>query len=288
MSSMRKSDLVLAALSGLFILAMTTLHYGNKALERELAASNQQCQQRIERVRGNYRAEIDDLLQYLRIQYDFMAADANTQPRQDRKSQQPPAEKLDPEQAMHRKYHYMYEQMDYPEPVKEMLRQLLLEREQLAATGVMSSEQTGAIDAQIGELLGSEGYQDYQILRESDAEQHHLREFAASLSESAPLSEEQERSLLFAKLRHKQNFQRALHDTGFYQQNLGEEGRAYARNGIIKALDEYKYNYLNEARSLLNSEQFTKLRNYESTEFNWEQQRLLRQIDAKPSQPHHQ
>lgn len=87
--------------------------------------------------------------------------------------------------------------------------------------------------------------------------------------------------MLFTKLRHKQVFRRVLSESGFYQQQLSAEARDYVRNSIQRALENYKNNYLQEVRQLLNSEQFAKLQKYETAEFNWELDRLLKQIDAK-------
>lgn len=284
MSSLGKSDLALAVLCGLLALCMISLHTGAETLRRELATNSMQCAQRIDRLRENYRAEIEDLKQYLQDRHRFAAgvnaAVLTAQQRQ-------PGD-TDAEQApdVERKYRYMYEVMDQRETVREMLRQLLLDRERLAASGERG-EQMGALEAQIGELLGAGGYQEYQVLKDSDSEQHHLREYAESIRESAPLSQEQDRSLLFAKLKHKQAFQRALVGAGLYQEYLTNEGQEYARMVVRRAVQEYRDNYLNEVRPLLSSEQYTKLMNYETTEFGWELQRLMRQIDAKANGPHY-
>jgi hypothetical protein len=146
---------------------------------------------------------------------------------------------------------------------------------------VMNAEQLAYIEAQIGELLGAGGYQNYQILKDSDAEQHHLREYATSVSAKSPIDQAQERSLLFTKLRHKQLFHLALRTAGFYQPRVSGENRENLRRLIPRALEEYKNNYLREVRPVLSDEQYRALEKYENTEFNWELERQLKQLDAR-------
>lgn len=282
--STRKFNLILGALSLLFLPGLLSLHNRNLALERALADNRLQCEQRTERLRRDLQAETEDLQQYLQTRYNLRASTALTAARKEPGLQETPAEEWTPERV-ERKYSFMSDMSDR-ESVKVMLLQLLLERERLAAAGEFG-EQMGALEGQIGELLGAGGYQEYQMLKDSDPEQHHLREYAASVSESAPINREQERSILFAKLRHKQTFRRVLLESGFYQQQLTAEGRDYARNAVRRALAEYRSNYLNEARPLLSAEQFARLEKYETTEFNWELERLLKQIDAKPAMTHY-
>lgn len=281
MLSTRKFNLILAALSVLLLLSLTSLHNRARALERELAAHRLQCEQRIERLRRDFQAETEDLQQYLQTRYNFKASGAKTPAQSETDPQQTAGDDPDPgePQAVERKYRFMSDLSDR-ESVKVMLLQLLQERERLAAAGEFG-EQMGILEGQIGELLGVVGYQEYQMLKDSDPEQHHLGEYAASVSEFAPINHEQERSMLFTKLRHKQVFRRVLSESGFYQQQLSAEARDYVRNSIQRALENYKNNYLQEVRQLLNSEQFAKLQKYETAEFNWELDRLLKQIDAK-------
>jgi hypothetical protein len=286
MLSTPKINLILAALSTLLLAVLTWLHQSKLAQERALAANRQQCEQRIERLRSDFEAETEDLRQYLQTQYNFSAASPRTASRAESSSLPPPAGDWDPEevQSVDRKYRYMYESLDR-DSVREMLRLLLLEREQMIAAGNVGGQQIAAVEAQIGELLGAGGYQEYQLLKNSDSEQHHLREYAASLSGSAPINQEQERSLLFTKLRHKLAFHRALHDAGFYRHELPAEALEYTRNSVRKSLEEYRNSYLSDVKPLLSSEQFNKLKSYETTEFNWELERLYKEIDARAASP---
>ncbi|HEX5056925.1 MAG TPA: hypothetical protein VFX02_10560 [Gammaproteobacteria bacterium] len=277
-----KSGVALVILSAVLALSMLLLHNAGQDLRRELSANGMQCEQRISRLRGDYQAEIDALKEYLRDlnRYSPLARPAE----QDGTSQQQTPGELDPAgqaEAVNRKYRYMYDVADQRETVKEMLRDLLLQRELYVAAGNIDAQQMAAIEAQIGELLGAGGYQEYQLLKDSDPEQHHLREYEESLGKTAPLSREQDRSLLLTKLKYKQAFKVALNEAGLYQPSLTGEGQEYARIVIRKALQEYQNNYLNDVRPLLSAEQYEKLSSHESTVFGQEMQRLMKLVDAK-------
>jgi hypothetical protein len=272
-----KSDLVLVILAAALALGTLLLHNASQDLQHELSANSTQCEQRISRLRVNYQAEIDALKEYLQSvnQYAPLARGG---------SAQQASGELDPagqEEAVNRKYRYMFDVADQRETVQDMLQQLLLEREQYVAAGNIDPQQMAAIEAQIGELLGAGGYQEYQLLKDSDPEQHHLREYEESLGETAALSPQQDRTLLFTKLKYKQAFKIALNDAGLYQPYLTGEGQDYARIVIRRALQEYQNNYLNDVRPLLNTEQYEKLASYESTVFGQEMQRLMKLVDAK-------
>jgi hypothetical protein len=277
-----KSGLALVILSAVLALSMLLLHNASQDLQHELSANGMQCEQRISRLRGNYQAEIDALKEYLQDlnRYSPLARSGA----QDGTSEQKTPGELDPAeqaQAVDHKYRYMYDVTDQRETVQDMLKQLLLEREQYIAAGNIDAQQMAAIEAQIGELLGAGGYQEYQLLKDSDPEQHHLREYEKSLGETAQISPQQDRSLLFTKLKYKQAFKIALNDAGLYQPSLTGEGQDYARIVIRRALQEYQNNYLNDVRPLLNTEQYEKLASYESTVFGQEMQRLMKLVDSK-------
>jgi hypothetical protein len=286
---MRKLNLILGALSGLFILCLAHLVNRNSALESELAANRLRCEQQSKRLQNDYQAEIDDLRQYLQQQYSGSPSPVLAGTRQGTDDSEQSAA-ADPEgksrqsaQKTDHKYRYLYDDLpDLRDAGAEMLRQLVLQREELGAAGdPNNAERLGGIEAQIGELLGAEGFQKYQVLKTSDNEQHHLEEYAKTLDAEAPLTAEQERSLLMTKLRHKQVYENTLQDAGVYWGKWSEQERANLQTVINKAVDTYKNNYLQEARQFLSAAQFDKLRIYETTEFSWEQQRLLRLISSK-------
>jgi hypothetical protein len=282
---MRKSNLILGALSGLFILCLVHLVNRNSALAGELAANRLRCDQQVERLQRDYQAEIDDLRQYLQQRYGAAPGgmrQATADARQPEAANREQGSRQGVEKVDH-KYRFLYDDLpDLRDAGAEILRQLVSQREELAAAADPNNgERLGGIEAQIGELLGAEGFQKYQVLKTSDNEQHHLDEFAKSLGTEAPLTAEQERSLLFAKLRHKQVYENTLRDAGVYWGKWSPEERSNLQTVITRAVDTYKYNFLQEARQLLNTAQFNKLSNYEATEFNWERERMLRLISSK-------
>jgi hypothetical protein len=233
---------------------------------------------RVGKLTENYQAEIRDLEQYILNQYR-RAPGSTTGDNQ-------PAMRGDWDQTlvepMESKYRYLL--ADIADPAsRETLRQLLLERENAATeTGRSDYElRLAEIDARIGEFLDAADYQEYIALKKSDVEQHHLNVYARGISQLAPLSPEQHQTLLFAKLRHKKNFEAVLRDSGMQQDRLSPTEREYAHKIITQALQEYQQAYMEEARQLLAEEQFVLLTNYESTEFKLELERQLAQIDAK-------
>jgi hypothetical protein len=167
----------------------------------------------------------------------------------------------------------------------ERLRQLLLERESAASNANAGRPDYEArlaeVDARISELLDAADYQKYTALKKSDVEQHHLNIYARGIKPIAPLSPEQNQALLFARLRHKKTFEAVLRDSGLQHERLSPTERAYAHKVIAQALQQYQNDYLQEAKSLLEDEQFVLLSSYESTEFRLELERLQAQIDAK-------
>jgi hypothetical protein len=286
---MRKSSLIPGVLSGLFILCLAHLGNRNSALESELATNRLRCNQQVERLQRDYQAEIDDLRQYLQQHYSAPAPGGmRPDTRQAATDARQPAlanRERKPQQSVEKvghKYRFLYDDLpDLRDAGAEILQQLVLEREELAALADPNNgERMGGIEAQIGELLGAEGFQKYQILKTSDNEQHHLDEFAKSLEPDA-LTPEQERSLLFAKLRHKQVYENTLRDAGVYWGKWSSEERSNLQTVISKAVETYKNNYLQEARQSLSAAQFNKLSSYETTEFNWERERMLRLISSK-------
>jgi hypothetical protein len=156
------------------------------------------------------------------------------------------------------------------------LRRRLLERESELDIGSRSR-----IDAGIGKLLPAESFTYYQALKDSDLEQHHLAEYTGGISNVAPLDERQERIVLDAKLRQKQRYAVLMRDVGLDRDSLSDEERAYAHAGAADALRQYKEDFLAEVAPALTHEQYTQLKNYETTEFARELSRLQQRINAK-------
>lgn len=123
-------------------------------------------------------------------------------------------------------------------------------------------------DLRIRALLHPEDYAAYEALRDSDVERFQLEDYAGGIRLVAPLSETEERAILLSKLNHKKAFRQILLDSGLLNADLSTEQRKQAYNSVSAALEQYRDNYLAEARQyLLDDEQYTLLRNYESAEF---------------------
>lgn len=158
----------------------------------------------------------------------------------------------------------------------EELRQRLLERESQASLAARDR-----LDAQIAQLLSADGVAYFQALKHSDLEQHHLAEYTGGISNIAPLDARQERVVLDAKLRQKQRYGTAMRDLGFDRDALSAAERAYAHEKTVEALKQYLDDFLSEVAPALTPEQYTQLKNYETTEFARELTRLQQKINAK-------
>lgn len=261
-------------------LAGSTLYFQrqHQAALRRIERLHQNHAAQIDRLRESYQAEVRDLEQYILNQYrrePRRAVDAHRPPAQAERDQT----LLEPTE---RKYRYLLADIA-DAAAKENLKRLLLERESAAAdTGNPDYEtRLAEIDARIGGFLDAADYQKYTALKKSDAEQHHLNVFTRGISRLAPLNPEQHEALLFTKLRHKKTFEAAFRDSGMQQERLSRAEREYAHAAIRQALQEYKRAYLEEAGQLLDEEQLALLKDYETTEFELELERLRAQIEAK-------
>lgn len=172
------------------------------------------------------------------------------------------------------KYRFLIADVD-EEHVDE-LRRRLLERE-----SQLDLRSRDRIDAGIGKILPAESFAYYQALKDSDLEQHHLAEYTGGISNVAPLNERQERIVLDAKLRQKQRYASLMRDVGFERESLSNEERAYAHARTAEALKQYMEDFLSDVAPSLTQDQYTQLKNYETTEFTRELSRLQQRINAK-------
>lgn len=172
------------------------------------------------------------------------------------------------------KYRFLIADVD-EEHVDE-LRRRLLERE-----SQLDLRSRDRIDAGIGKILPAESFAYYQALKDSDLEQHHLAEYTGGISNVAPLDERQERIVLDAKLRQKQRYASLMRDVGFERESLSNEERAYAHARTAEALKQYMEDFLSDVAPSLTQDQYTQLKNYETTEFTRELSRLQQRINAK-------
>ncbi|HEY5760394.1 MAG TPA: hypothetical protein VIU34_31435 [Steroidobacter sp.] len=172
------------------------------------------------------------------------------------------------------KYRFLIADVD-EEHVDE-LRRRLLERE-----SQLDLHSRDRIDAGIGKILPAESFAYYQALKDSDLEQHHLAEYTGGISNVAPLDERQQRIVLDAKLRQKQRYASLMRDVGFERESLSNEERAYAHARTAEALKQYMEDFLSDVAPSLTQDQYTQLKNYETTEFTRELSRLQQRINAK-------
>lgn len=172
------------------------------------------------------------------------------------------------------KYRFLIDEVD--ETLVNELRRRLLERESEA--NLVARDR---MDANLGELLPADSFAYYQSLKDSDLEQHHLGEYTGGISNIAPLDERQERILLDAKLRQKQRYAGVMRDVGLERDALSVEEREYAHRRTTEALEQFRDDFLTDVAPSLTPEQYTQLKNYETTEFSRELSRLQQRINAK-------
>jgi hypothetical protein len=172
----------------------------------------------------------------------------------------------------------------------EKLRAALLEREKLAVainTARQSNDPAAkeaipgqlatlaALDQKIGTLLPPGDLATYEVLKDSDAEQFQLDDYAGGVSNVAPLSDADRKAVLYTKLAHRQRFRQVLADSGLMRGGLDASERQYAFAEVSRALKESHDGYLQEVRQYLyNDEQFTLLSNYENSEYSAELEKL--------------
>jgi cell division septum initiation protein DivIVA len=161
------------------------------------------------------------------------------------------------------------------------LLKLLLERENLVAALPESRARLAQLEREIQALLTAAQLTTFELLKESDNEQHHMLEYAGGISNFAPLTPAQERAVLEAKLRHKRHFEAVLRDAGIDRETLSFAEREYAHTVVQQAVQAYKTGFLMDVRPILNEEQYMLLSNYETTEFDRELQRLQIAINSK-------
>ena len=113
------------------------------------------------------------------------------------------------------------------------------------------------------------------------ADRADLAEFVGGLSNIAPVSTEQQRAILEAKVRHRQIFVTALRDSGLDREGLSVAEREYAHQTLARALDDYRQGFLLDAKPVLDEEQFALLSNYEMTRFRKRLEELQIKINAK-------
>lgn len=156
-----------------------------------------------------------------------------------------------------------------------------LKRRLLAREGEENLARKVTTDARVSEMLSPRERDYYDALKDSDVEQHHVSEYVGGVGNVEPLDPHQERQILDAKLRRKQRYAATLRDAGLDRETLSQTDRQYAHAQVAEALKGYLDDFLMEVSPSLTSGQYALLKNYETTEFQRELERLQRQINSK-------
>lgn len=192
---------------------------------------------------------------------------------------QPPASMLGQHDGAffaHVEYKYRYLLADMESARIDDLKRRLLDRENEPDLARKATH-----DERISEMLSPREREYFQALKDSDLEQRRVAEYVGGVGNVAPLDESQERQILDAKLRHKQRSAATLRDIGLERQMLSVVEREYAHARVAEALKAHLDDFLLEVSPSLTQEQYTLLRNYETTEFHRELEQLQRQINSK-------
>ncbi|MBU6955371.1 hypothetical protein [Hahella sp. HN01] len=201
------------------------------------------------------------------------------------------AEESSLQQAVSEKYRVLFSELSLDATTEKQLQSLLLERERLAALPTVNyfsapesieehaqlrTQALDEVDQRIVDLLDANSSRLFELTRNSEFEQHQLKEVTDSLSAVNPLSHEQERTLLLAKLRHKEAFNIAMRDYATAQSNK----RAMA-DEAVKALTRYRDDYLQEASAYLDEEQMAALTDFEVLSFEEMEDSLLASLQTQ-------
>lgn len=190
------------------------------------------------------------------------------------------------------KYRFLFTESGLSKDASAQLSAALLERERIAVainTARQSSDlsevetiprlqvELEALDRKIGMLLRPGDLAAFEVLKDSDIEQFQLDDFAGGANAVAPLSDADRKAILYTKLAYRQRFRQVLAESRFMRDDLAASERKQALAEVSRALEASRDSYLQEVRQYLhNEEQFTLLRNYETTEFNGELEKLRR------------
>lgn len=212
----------------------------------------------------------------LRIEDGPVPASTAMTRKSERQPYSPIEERRDDALLAHVEHKYRYLLADVESTHVDELKRRLLARE-----GEENLASKATTDVQVSEMLSPREREYYEALKDSDLEQHHVAEYVGGVGNVEPLDPRQERQILDAKLRQKQRYAATLRDAGLDREQLSEAERQYARAQVAGALKGYLDDFLMEVSPSLTSEQYMLLRNYETTEYQRELERLQRQINSK-------
>lgn len=317
-SVIKKPATIFTMFAILFAVSLAYLSHRNGVLQNMLSAGAQQCQDRIARLERDFQAELGELQQYLLTGANpnapiaaIKSPDLSAATRGDDEEnaaeafKKPALQRYDEsmEELVARKYRFLFTRLDLSEADRALLEQLLIERERIAllirdireyGEDAGGSEldalelELAEIDRQIEELLGSHNFQRYELLKDSDNEQHHFTQFTLGINGVFPLNNGQQENVMFAKIRHQKIFEASLKDSGLYANYpLTQQQKDSLYATVEAAAERYRQGYLQEIKQYLDAssfpfDQYTLVENYTNTEFKEMLEDVRKKIDARP------
>jgi hypothetical protein len=290
------------------------MFYKNNRLELRLSNIKELCVSRLQNMVENYESDLDKIQQEIDhrilMQINSISVhESDSTQDEDSDTISISRETLGDynesiEEIVTKKYYFLLKYLNLDNEDLHQLIALLEMREKMALkivdgkeffpeSGVTQDElwemeeQLAEIDIQIEQLLESESRGRYQLLKNSDIEQKQLNQYSLGVNGLFPLDDEQQESVLFARLRHKAIFEETIQTLDIETDYpLTKEQRDNLINEVKMAAMRYKHGFLMEAHSLLDSDsfpmdQYTLLENYTNTEFKDVIDSLLVKISAR-------
>lgn len=297
MKNIRLSTIVLTTIVTMAVTFTASLYLQQTTLKRQLAEAGSQCTNRTAHLVEHFEAQLDEI-QFSIVR--FQKADVAVRPvpvveaeaHETAQAELPTPERFNEtlDDIVNRKYRFLLANLALDAATREVLYQLMLEREQVALkirdardygdeigmdTGDISQleYELEQIDGRIQDLLDQDNSQRYALLKDSDNEQEHFNQYTRGVNGLFPLDREQQESLLFSKLRHKQAFEQTVASSGLdHDYPLTEAQRSELLSKVEMAAQRYKHSFLQEIRMDLDHDnypmdQYTLLENYTNTEF---------------------
>ena len=281
----------------ILLAVLTALVYQQYRLQGELSDLENACKKELSQLEGGYKDELNMLQQKLLSKHDTDVGDSVRESPTENGSGQ--HEKL-LVAAVDRKYRFLLSRIKLSEEDRQTLYTLLLERRRIEVIKEQAHEkesvarvtniaqldlEMSGIDDQVRQLLDPESIERYDLLKDSLSEQQYLQQYQAGITDTSLLFDaKQEEAVLFARLRHKQDYEKALQNSALYSDYpLTDAQRLELYRVVEDALNKYKNGFLMDVFPVLDGgeEQFLSLANYENEKFVEELERLKGMIDRR-------
>lgn len=205
-----------------------------------------------------------------------------------------------------KKYYFLLMRLNNEPDKKAELETILHSREKIALKikdGLEFADESGTtkediwelesqlenIDYQIELILDEEHAQRFTMLKNSDEEQKQFNQYTLGIAGLFPLNGAQQESVLFTRLKHKQDFEEKMNALDIDMEfPLTSEQRDSLKKDVEMAVMHYKHGFLMEIRNELDHDnfpmdQYTLLENYVNTEF----QEMINNLRAKIDKRQH-